>query len=101
MDMHNAVRRVQSRDLPEGLNHPECTHDDYWALLMNLRQAVARQILTPAADQRDVEWKRRALASGQFEYVDLSKERAQRAIDADVAFLAEHPTRRTGRKVPS
>jgi hypothetical protein len=46
---------------------------------------------------RAIEWKRAQLcnkrAQHQFAYVSLTPERARRAIDEDVAFLAAHPVR--------
>jgi hypothetical protein len=59
------------------------------------REAVAKQLLTPAPDLGAITWKRAKLKSSDFPHLPVKKERVERAIDDDVAFLAAHPTRRS------
>jgi hypothetical protein len=79
-------------------NHPPHDPDERWTLLANWRQAIAQQLLTPAPDTRAVAWKKAALAADQHEFTDVKTERVDRAIAADLAFLAAHPVRQSNRR---
>jgi hypothetical protein len=52
-----------------------------------------KKLLTPAPDLRAVTWKRAQLAGRRFSHLPTRKERVERAIADDVAFLDAHPTR--------
>ena len=56
----------------------------------------ARQLLTPAWNVASLNWKRAVLASNDYIFNNgyVKKERVERAIDDDEAWLAAHPTRR-------
>jgi hypothetical protein len=95
LEMESAIEVAQRHDLPEGNNHPPHNPDERWTLLANWRQAIAQQLLTPAPDTAAVAWKKAALDGGQHEFTDVKTERIQRAIASDLAFLAEHPVRRS------
>jgi hypothetical protein len=47
----------------------------------------------PAPDLAAITWKRAKLKSSDFPHLPVKKERVERAITDDVAFLAAHPTR--------
>jgi hypothetical protein len=57
------------------------------------REALARQVLTPAPDANSVKWKQTVLDSGDLEYAGVKAERVEQAITDDVEFLKAHPTR--------
>jgi hypothetical protein len=57
------------------------------------REAVAKKLLTPAPDLDAITWKRAKLKSSDFPHLPVKKERVERAIADDVAFLEAHPTR--------
>jgi hypothetical protein len=57
------------------------------------REALVKQLLTPAPDLMSVTWKKAALAQGQYRYVGVPDQRIERAIAEDLAFLAAHPIR--------
>jgi hypothetical protein len=59
------------------------------------REAVAKQLLTPAPTLADVAWKRAKIKSDEFKRLPITLARAEQAIADDLAFLAAHPTRRT------
>jgi hypothetical protein len=59
------------------------------------REAVAKQILTPAPDLAGITWKRTQLAGKCVDYLPIKTECIEQAIAEDVAFLAAHPTRRS------
>jgi hypothetical protein len=61
------------------------------------REALVKQLLTPAPDLMSVTWKKAALAQGQYRYVGVSDQRIERAIE-DLAFLAAHPVRQSKRR---
>jgi hypothetical protein len=58
------------------------------------REAVAKQLLTPAPTLADVAWKRAKIKSDEFNQLPISLARAEKAIADDLALLAAHPTRR-------
>jgi hypothetical protein len=60
------------------------------------REALVKQLLTPAPDLMSVTWKKAALAQGQYRYVGVSDQRIERAI-ADLAFLTAHPAHQKNR----
>jgi hypothetical protein len=95
LGMESAISCAQRHGLPEGNNHPPHNPDERWTLLVNWRQAIAQQLLTPAPDARAVTWKKAAMADGQHEFTDIKTERIERAIADDLAFLAAHPVRRS------
>lgn len=59
------------------------------------REAVAKQLLTPAPTLADVAWKRARVKSDEFKRLPITQARAEQAIADDLAFLAAHPTRRS------
>jgi hypothetical protein len=59
------------------------------------REAVAKQLLTPAPTLADVAWKRAKIKSDEFNRLPITLARAEKAIADDLAFLAAHPTRRS------
>jgi hypothetical protein len=93
LDMESAIDNAQSRELPEGDNHPPHDRNERWTLLAHWRLSIVAQILTPSPDTRAIAWKKAALEDRQWQYTDLAREHIERAIADDVAFLASHPTR--------
>jgi hypothetical protein len=59
------------------------------------REAVAKQLLTPAPTLAAVAWKRAKIKSDEFNRLPITLARAEQAIADDLAFLAAHPTRRS------
>jgi hypothetical protein len=57
------------------------------------RQALADQLLTPAFQKLDIEWKKRQLAKLGL-YVPMRPEDVTASIQADENFLARHPVKR-------
>jgi len=49
--------------------------------------------MTPAPDTRAIAWKKAALEGEQWQWTDLIKERIERAIADDEAFLNTHSVR--------
>lgn len=97
LDMEHAITCAQNRELPEGRNHPRRDFEARLEILARYRAALAEQILRPASRLSEVEWKRRQIGLDTFKYCRLPDERAQRAIAEDMAFLADHPVRKTAR----
>jgi hypothetical protein len=66
-------------------------HDDVrWSFLNRYREALGKQLLTPAPDVASVNWKRQQLSKP---YIGVEKELVEKAIADDIAFLDAHPTR--------
>jgi hypothetical protein len=99
--MESAIVAVQRHGSPEGANHPPHNPHERWAVIAKWRLSVATQLMTPAPDTRAIAWKKAALDGGEWEYTDLTRERIERAIDDDEAFLAAHPMRQSIRRKQS
>jgi hypothetical protein len=96
MDWHSALSTAQSWNVPGANSYPRCKDDENRiADVSAWRVALVQQMLTPAPDVAAVNWKRIQLRGGQYRYVGVKPERLQRAIDADVEWLAAHPSRKS------
>jgi hypothetical protein len=93
LDFERAIEFVQSWELPEGRLYPAYDQGKDWQVLASWREAVVKQLLTPAPDIAAVNWKKATFARGQHRYTDVDPKRIERAIKDDLAFLAAHPTR--------
>jgi hypothetical protein len=97
LDFDHAVSFAQMMEIPEGAYHPVVDSKDL-RLVERYREALVKQLLTPAPDLRSVKWKQAALAGGQHRYTGVKSERIGRAIADDLAFLAAHPLRQSNRR---
>ena len=104
LDFHVAVSVAQCRGSPEGNpggplrpenGSPECRESARLGMVANWREALVRQLLTPAPDAAAVSWKRAALVAGKWRHTDTTGEQIEQAIAEDVAFLAAHPVRKS------
>jgi hypothetical protein len=98
MTFHDAISQAQRMEISEGRNHPIVDSDDRTPIVRQWREALARQVLTPAPDANSVKWKHVVLDSGDLAYTGVKPERVERAIADDLAFLAAHPVRQSNRK---
>jgi hypothetical protein len=97
MELQAAIWSGQERGISETARHPPTTPFDRDPLLNNYRKALVEQLLTPAPTAALVKWKQQAFAQGQYKYTDVKKERIEKAIADDLAFLVAHPARRARR----
>ena len=67
-------------------------------MVTNYREALVRQLLTPAWDANSVKWKQETFAKGQHKHTDVNPIKIERSIADDQAWLAAHPTRRSNRQ---
>jgi hypothetical protein len=86
----DAVKRVKGLNVKEARAQPEVSHESRWSILESYRDALGRHLLTPAPDVASVNWKQRHQLRRAF---GVNKERVEKAIAEDVAFLDAHPTR--------
>ena len=93
LDFDSAVSLVQQWGAPEGNFHPDVEHSSRIPMVRRYREALVKQLLTPAPDNAAVNWKQAALARGQHHHIDVGSELIERAIADDVAWLAAHPFR--------
>jgi hypothetical protein len=98
IDFDHAISFAQRMEIPEAAYHPVVDSKDL-RLVDRYREALVKQLLTPAPDTAAVKWKQDALARGQYRYVGVKPERIERAIAEDLAFLAAHPIRRNNSEV--
>jgi len=95
LDFEDAVSFAQRLEIPEGSYHPVVNQaEDRMPMVRRWREALVKQLLTPAPDTRSVISKQAVLASRQFRNTGVKSERIERAIADDVEFLKAHPTRR-------
>jgi hypothetical protein len=88
LDLEHAVSIAKQHNLKEA--HGMCaTNRD--ALVDNLRDAIGRQLLTPACSITTVEWKRRHSDQVPF-IVGVDEDDVAKAIAEDVAWLNNHET---------
>jgi hypothetical protein len=97
--LDDAISIAQIREIPEGSFHPVVNCKGRLAMLAGWRDALARQLLTPAPDLGSVKWKQATLAGRQVHYSGVKPERIERAIADDLAFLAAHPVGQSKRRV--
>ena len=97
LNWQSALQCAQSHGIANSASFPPAT--DTYANRVNLvqlwREALVRQMLTPAPDIAAVNWKKAKFATGQHEYTDTNPERIERAIAADVEWLSAHPSRKS------
>jgi hypothetical protein len=93
MEFEYVVGRMQDMGLPEGNLHPAPM--DRGEAVRLWRAAMVAQFLLPAPRNDCVTWKKSRLAIGEIERAGMTRERAQKVIDADIAFLAAHPTKKS------
>jgi hypothetical protein len=95
LDLETAISLAQSHDISEGRLHPAIDRDNWMPMVTNYREALVRQLLTPAWDANSVTWKQTTFAKGQHEHTDVNPKKIERAIADDQAWIAAHPTRRS------
>jgi hypothetical protein len=96
LEFEEAVSWAQREGLPEGRSHPDVDPDYRMPMVDRYRKALVEQLLTPAWDVASLTWKRSVLARrNEYDYASVKKERIERAIADDLAWLAAHPTRRS------
>jgi hypothetical protein len=96
MEFEYVVGRMQDLGLPEGNSHPAPM--DRGEAVCLWRAALVAQFLLPPPRNDCVTWKKSRLAIGELERAGMTRERAQKVIDGDIAFLAAHPVRQSKRK---
>jgi hypothetical protein len=97
LDLESAISIAQNAEIPEGRYHLVVDRQERFAMVDKWREALMRQLLTPAPDTRSVAWKQTTLASRHFRHGVANPERIERAIAEDLAWLAAHPVRQSKR----
>jgi hypothetical protein len=93
MDWHNALEIAQQYGIADSASFPSAKNETLFGLVDKWHEADAKKLLIPAPDLAAITWKRAKLKSSDFPYLPVKKERVERAIADDVAFLEAHPTR--------
>jgi hypothetical protein len=73
----DAVSCAKNHDVMEARTYTETSHEGRWAIVNGYRDALGRQLLTPAHDMAMVNWKRRHLSK---DYVGADKDAIAKAI---------------------
>ena len=95
MDWHSALGTAQKYGIADSASFPSAENESRFGLVDTWREAVVKQLLTPAPDGAAVTWKRAQLAGRDFSHLPTKAERIERVIAEDLAFLAAHPVRRS------
>jgi hypothetical protein len=95
LDWHSALGTAQQYGIADSTSFPSAENESRFGLVDTWREAVVKQLLTPAPDGAAVTWKRAQLAGRGFSHLPTKAERIERVIAEDLAFLAAHPTRRS------
>jgi hypothetical protein len=90
----SALECAQKWGLADSGSFPPAADENRHLLVDMWREAVVKQLLTPAPDGAAVAWKSAKLAGRGFSHLPTKAERIERVIADDWAFLAAHPTRR-------
>jgi hypothetical protein len=98
MDWHHALSVSQQYGIGDGASFPSAKNESWLWLVDTWREAVAKQLLTPAPDLGAVTWKRGKLKTRDFSHLPIEAPRVERAIADDLAFLAAHPVRQSNRR---
>lgn len=95
LDWHGELEYAQKLGLADSGSFPPAADENRFRLVDTWREAVVKQLLTPAPNVAAVAWKRAKLSGSDFPYLPVKPERVERVIADDVAFLDAHPTRRS------
>ena len=95
LDWHGELEDAQKRGLADSGSFPPAADENRFSLVDTWREAVVKQLLTPAPNVAAVAWKRAKLSGRDFSYLPVKPDRIERAIADDLAFLAAHPVRRS------
>lgn len=93
LDWEHALGIAQQYGIADSTTFPPVENERI-RLVAKWREAVVRQLLTPAPDVSAITWKRAKLAGRELRHLPIEVERLERVIADDVEFLAAHPTRR-------
>jgi hypothetical protein len=96
LDWHSALLMAQGHGVEDARGFAPANEESRMVLVERWREFLGNQLLTPAPDLAAITWKRGQLRAGHYQHVDgLSRERIERAIEADAAWLAAHPSKRS------
>jgi hypothetical protein len=95
MDWQSALETAQRWEIADSASLPLPGNVTRFELVDKWREAVVKQLLTPAPDGAAVAWKRAKLVGRDFSHLPTKAERVEQVIADDVAFLAASPVRRT------
>jgi hypothetical protein len=99
LDWQGALECAQTHGIADSASFPPPrANESRFDLVDKWREALARQMLTPAPDLSAVTWKRAKLKTDEFNRLPITAVRAEQVIADDVAFLAAHPVRQSNRR---
>ena len=94
LDWSDQLRLAQEQKIGDSHSFPQAEgYELRPALVDKWREMVAKQLLTPAPTLAAVTWKQAQLKGSGLRFAPVNKERVERAIADDMAFLAAHPAR--------
>jgi hypothetical protein len=95
MKWHHKLEAAQKYGIGDSASFPLVDYPERYSFVGKWREALVKQLLTPAPDVGAVTWKRTQLAGEEYTHVGAGRERIELAIAADAKWLAAHQTRRS------
>ena len=96
MEWQSALETAQHWRIADSASFPPPREKEgRFDLVDKWREALVKQLLTPAPDLAAITWKRAQLAGRGFKHLPTKAGRIERVIAENLAFLAAHPTRRS------
>jgi hypothetical protein len=95
LDWRDTLKWAQDWGLADSGSFPPAADENRFSLVDTWREAVVKQLLTPAPNVAAVAWKRAKFSGRDFRYLPVKPDRVESVIADDVAWLAAHPTRRS------
>jgi hypothetical protein len=90
---------AQKYGLADSGSFPPAAGEYRHSLVDTWRDAIVKQLLTPAPKVAAVAWKRAKLSGRDFLFLLVKPDQVERAIADDLAFLAAHPVRQSNRRL--
>jgi hypothetical protein len=95
MDWCDALTSAQVAGIKEVAGDKADHRDDRMFSLQMWRNAIAAQLLTPAPDAGAITWKRGQSRDHQRRWTSVTDKQVERALAADIAWLEQHPTKKS------
>jgi hypothetical protein len=94
MDWHSALSLAQRNGIADSDTFGPAANEEWHPLVDLWRDALVKQMLTPAATRVDVVWKRAQLQGNQWSYTKVKREALEQSIADDIEWFDAHPSRK-------
>lgn len=95
MDWCDALTSAQVAGIKDAAGDKGDHRADRNLSLQKWRDAIGAQMLTPAPDVGAITWKRGQMRDYQWRWSSVTDKQVERALAADIAWLEQHPTKKS------